>query len=78
VAEEAGVALEATVAEAVAINGNRELIGQALSNIVDNAIKYSTGAAESPKVLVSLARAGGEAKLTVTDNGHGIPDDTDR
>ncbi|TIT78077.1 MAG: sensor histidine kinase, partial [Mesorhizobium sp.] len=48
------------------------------SNIVDNAIKYSTGAAESPKVLVSLARAGDEAKLTVTDNGHGIPDDTDR
>ncbi|AZO70768.1 MAG: HAMP domain-containing histidine kinase [Mesorhizobium sp.] len=78
VAEEAGVALEATVAEAVTINGNRELIGQALSNIVDNAIKYSTGAAESPKVLVSLARAGGEVKLTVTDNGHGIPDDTDR
>lgn len=78
VAEEAGVALEAMVAEAVTINGNRELIGQALSNIVDNAIKYSTGAAESPKVLVSLARAGDEAKLTVTDNGHGIPDDTDR
>ncbi|TIV94042.1 MAG: HAMP domain-containing protein, partial [Mesorhizobium sp.] len=32
VAEEAGVALEATVAEAVTIDGNRELIGQALSN----------------------------------------------
>ncbi|RWA71045.1 MAG: HAMP domain-containing histidine kinase [Mesorhizobium sp.] len=78
VAEEAGVALEATVPEAVTINGNRELIGQALSNIVDNAIKYSTGAAESPKVLVTLSRAGGEIKLTVTDNGHGIPDDADR
>lgn len=78
VAEEAGVALEAMVPEALAINGNRELIGQALSNIVDNAIKYSTGAAESPKVRVTLERAGGEIKLTVTDNGHGIPDDADR
>ncbi|WFP75335.1 HAMP domain-containing sensor histidine kinase [Mesorhizobium sp. WSM4906] len=78
VAEEAGVALETTVPEAFTINGNRELIGQALSNIVDNAIKYSTGAAESPKVRVTLERAGGEIKLAVSDNGHGIPDDADR
>jgi signal transduction histidine kinase len=78
VAEEAGVALEATVPEAFTINGNRELIGQALSNIVDNAIKYSTDAAEAPKVRVALERAGSEIKLTVTDNGHGIPDDADR
>lgn len=78
VAEEAGVALEATVPEAVTINGNRELIGQALSNIVDNAIKYSTGATDAPKVRVALERAGGEVKLVVSDNGHGIPDDADR
>ncbi|MEI9405050.1 HAMP domain-containing sensor histidine kinase [Mesorhizobium argentiipisi] len=78
VAEEAGVALEATAPEALTINGNRELIGQALSNIVDNAIKYSTDAAEAPKVRVALERVGNEVKLTVTDNGHGIPDDADR
>ncbi|CDX55747.1 Integral membrane sensor signal transduction histidine kinase [Mesorhizobium plurifarium] len=78
VAEEAGVVLETTVAEAFTINGNRELIGQALSNIVDNAIKYSTDAAEAPKVRVALERLGNEIKLTVTDNGHGIPDDADR
>ncbi|RRI05815.1 sensor histidine kinase [Mesorhizobium tamadayense] len=78
VAEEAGVVLDATVPEAITIDGNRELIGQALSNIVDNAIKYSTGATESPKVRVTLERIGGELKLAVTDNGHGIPDDADR
>ncbi|RAZ92986.1 two-component sensor histidine kinase [Mesorhizobium hawassense] len=78
VAEEAGVALKTTVPEALTINGNRELIGQALSNIVDNAIKYSTDAAETPKVRVALERAGSEIKLTVTDNGHGIPEDADR
>jgi signal transduction histidine kinase len=78
VAEEAGVALETTVPEAVSIDGNRELIGQALSNIVDNAIKYSTGAVEAPQVRVALERAGNEIKLTVSDNGHGIPDDADR
>ncbi|TIV92032.1 MAG: HAMP domain-containing histidine kinase, partial [Mesorhizobium sp.] len=69
VAEEAGVALQATVPEPFTISGNRELIGQALSNIVDNAIKYSTDAAEAPKVRVALERAGSEIKLTVTDNG---------
>ncbi|CDX18852.1 Integral membrane sensor signal transduction histidine kinase [Mesorhizobium sp. ORS 3324] len=78
VAEEASVALEATVPEAITINGNRELIGQALSNIVDNAIKYSTGATEDPKVRVMLERAGGEIRLAVSDNGPGIPDDADR
>ncbi|RUV44523.1 MAG: HAMP domain-containing histidine kinase [Mesorhizobium sp.] len=78
VAEEAGVVLETAVPEAVTINGNRELIGQALSNIVDNAIKYSTGAAESPKVRVTLERIGGDVKLAVSDNGLGIADDADR
>ncbi|MEO5759031.1 MAG: HAMP domain-containing sensor histidine kinase [Mesorhizobium sp.] len=78
VAEEAGVSLEADVREAVFVNGNRELIGQALSNIVDNAIKYSTGANAQPAVRVTLERAGAEIKLAVSDNGHGIPDDGDR
>ena len=71
VAEEAGVALDATVPDALVVNGNRELIGQALSNIVDNGIKYSTGATDAPKVRVTLARVGNEIKLAVADNGHG-------
>ncbi|RWO64536.1 MAG: HAMP domain-containing histidine kinase [Mesorhizobium sp.] len=78
VAEEAGVSLEADAREAVSVNGNRELIGQALSNIVDNAIKYSTGANAQPAVRVTLERAGTDVRLSVADNGHGIPDDGDR
>ena len=78
VAEEAGVSLEADVREAIFVNGNRELIGQALSNIVDNAIKYSTDAAAQPAVRVTLERAGADVRLSVADNGHGIPDDGDR
>ena len=38
------------------VDGNRELIGQALSNVVDNAIKYSAGAADKPAVSVTLER----------------------
>jgi signal transduction histidine kinase len=78
VAEEAGVALEAAVQGAFAVTGNRELIGQALSNIVDNAIKYSTDSAAKPAVRVALERAGNQIRLSVTDNGQGIPDDVDR
>lgn len=78
VAEEAGVSLETDVREAVFVNGNRELIGQALSNIVDNAIKYSTDATTQPAVRVALERVGAGVRLSVADNGHGIPDDGDR
>lgn len=78
VAEEAGVSLEANVTGPYLIEGNRELIGQALSNIVDNAIKYSTDATVKPAVKVSLEHIAGKINLVVADNGQGIPDDADR
>jgi signal transduction histidine kinase len=78
VAEEAGVALEVSAEEPLTVDGNRELIGQALSNIVDNAIKYSVDSTAAPKVRVSLEHGGGRVRLTVADNGQGIPDDADR
>jgi signal transduction histidine kinase len=77
-AEEVGVTLEAEVAGEFVVEGNRELIGQALSNIVDNAIKYSADTTEKPVVRVTLEKKAGEVRLTVTDNGQGIPDDEDR
>jgi signal transduction histidine kinase len=78
VAEEVGVTLEAAPMEATQIDGNRELIGQALSNIIDNAIKYSADAEGKPTVRVTLDRADGQIKLAVTDNGQGIPNEEDR
>ncbi|EXL10049.1 sensor histidine kinase [Aquamicrobium defluvii] len=77
-AEDSGVVLEAEPSQSVIIDGNRELIGQALSNIVDNAIKYSADATGEPRVRVRLEREGAEIRLSVTDNGHGIPDEQDR
>ncbi len=71
-AEESGVRITADTSQPARIAGNRELIGQALSNIVDNAIKYSAGAGEEPRVDVSLERRGDEIVLTVSDNGPGI------
>lgn len=77
-AEEMGVSIDADAPERLVISGNRELIGQALSNVVDNAIKYSAGSSEIPKVRVALEHASGEIRLKVTDNGPGIPADADR
>lgn len=78
-AEEMGVALTATIAGPAVVQGNRELIGQALSNVVDNAIKYSAGASSQARVEVTLdPPGGGTVRLRVSDNGPGIPDAADR
>lgn len=71
-AEENGVRITAEIAQPARIAGNRELIGQALSNIVDNAIKYSAGAHSDPHVTVSLQTSAHEIALSVGDNGPGI------
>ncbi len=77
-AEERDVILEAPENSTSMIDGNRELIGQALSNIVDNAIKYSEGAASKPTVTVTIEKSDGEVRVSVSDNGPGIPDEDDR
>jgi signal transduction histidine kinase len=59
------------------MRGNRELISQALANLVDNAIKYvASGATSSPKTIKVRAAAeeDGRIVLTVSDNGPGIPE----
>lgn len=74
-AEEVGVVLESAIEAAAMVHGNRELIGQALSNIVDNAIKYSAGAEGGSRVAVSLTANALEARLSVRDTGPGIPEE---
>lgn len=74
-ADAQGVELASRVDQAVIIEGNRELIGQALSNLIDNAIKYSTGFQENPKVSVSLVQEADSIRLVIEDNGPGIAED---
>jgi signal transduction histidine kinase len=78
-AEDMGVALATGAVAAATVSANRELVGQALSNVVDNAIKYSAGFGEAPSVTVSLARKPEGLVLEVADNGPGIaPQDIER
>lgn len=79
VAEDAGVALHSEIeADHTVVLGNRELIAQALSNVVDNAIKYSAGTHDAPQVKVRLIHDKGDLVIAVADNGPGIPSETDR
>jgi two-component system sensor histidine kinase QseC len=51
------------------IRGSRGLLGILVRNIVDNAIRYSAGGT----IRVGVARDAGTVRLTVTDEGPGIP-----
>ena len=80
VAEEKGISLKIEAEAAAPVKGNRELISQALANLVDNAIKYA--APEQPvmngevgQVVVRALNDGERIFLTVADNGPGIPDE---
>lgn len=72
-AEEAGVSLDIDAPEPVVLAANRELLSQALANLVDNAIKYATEAEDAPSVAIAAARRDGSAVLSVSDNGPGVP-----
>lgn len=74
-AEEQNVSLETRMEGSVRIQGNRELVAQALSNVVDNAIKYAADQPGKARVLVAAAASGSQARLSVTDNGPGVPEE---
>ena len=75
VAEEAGLALTIQADDGITIRANRQLVGQAVANLADNAIKYSARAAQRPVpgvVEVKAGRSGGLAEICVADRGPGI------
>ncbi len=73
VAEDAGLVLTAEIEPGVEIQGNRELIGQALFNLIDNALKYAPGGNGQPEVILKLSRGADGVTLCVADRGAGVP-----
>ena len=69
-AEESGVALTTAGDAQVLITGDRDLLFDAVSNLVDNAIKHGRAAG---RVTVAVACGTDGATISVTDDGPGIP-----
>ncbi|MCO5129823.1 MAG: HAMP domain-containing histidine kinase [Xanthobacteraceae bacterium] len=80
-AEDSGLTLHVEAAPAP-LHGNRELVSQALANLVENAIKYGKPAnpapeaqpAAAPSILIEVRRDADQVLLGVTDRGPGIPE----
>ena len=75
-AEDRGVHLESAVAPGLKVWSNRSLLLQALSNLVDNAVKYSP---TNTKITIGAQRvhesqARGRIDVYVADQGPGIPE----
>jgi signal transduction histidine kinase len=69
-AEERGLTLVLSVPDTLPTYGDRELVQQAVANLLDNAIKFSPPGSD---VKLSAAPIEKGARITVRDQGPGIP-----
>jgi signal transduction histidine kinase len=69
IAEDKGVVLTVGAQEDVVVRGDRDLLFEAIANLVDNAVKFTP---EGGTVEVTLARVGDEGVVRICDNGPGI------
>jgi signal transduction histidine kinase len=73
---QAEVSVRAVLAEPLPpVRGDKERLRQVLTNLIDNAVKYS---AEGDAVEVRARREDLRVCISVTDSGPGIPDDEQR
>jgi signal transduction histidine kinase len=68
-AEEGGVRIEVLASRPVPVRAHRELLGRALSNLIDNALRY---AAAGGVIEIEAATTAHGAELIVADRGPGI------
>lgn len=71
-AEEKNQRLVVDLTNTIEAMGDRDLLFQALANVIENAIKYTP---EDGHISVTLAQVHNEAVITIADNGPGIPED---
>ncbi|HZP79679.1 MAG TPA: ATP-binding protein [Pseudolabrys sp.] len=77
VAEEKGISLLVEASESAPVKGNRDLVSQAIANLIDNAIKYggpkASAANGTPsEIVVKALGEGDRILLSVGDRGPGI------
>jgi signal transduction histidine kinase len=70
-AEEAGAEIEYDrPAEPVPLYGHRQLLAQAVSNLIENAVRYG---AEGGQIRIDVKSNGKQMRVEVADRGPGIP-----
>jgi len=72
VADEKQLHFSTNAADSVIIDGDRDLLFQALINLLDNAVKYTP---KGGKLSLTLQRIDNGAEISVSDNGPGIPEE---
>jgi signal transduction histidine kinase len=75
VAEEAGLTLACEAEDGLEVHANRQLIGQAVANLIDNAVKYAnppTRTTGSADIEVRVEQQPEGAAIIVADHGPGI------
>ncbi len=70
IAEDKGVTLQVDAADAAIVHGDRDLLFEAVANLVDNAVKFTP---EGGCVALALLRRDGESVIRISDTGPGIP-----
>jgi signal transduction histidine kinase len=69
IADNKGITLHIDLANAPVVNGDRDLLMEAIVNVVDNAVKFTP---QGGRVEISLFRGNAESIVRVKDTGSGI------
>jgi signal transduction histidine kinase len=69
IAEDKHVTLQVEAADGAAVHGDRDLLFEAVANLVDNAVKFTS---EGGSVTLALLRRDGKSVIQVKDTGPGI------
>lgn len=73
VAEDEGIVVSTAITEGVHLRANRELIGQAMVNLLENAVKYAKPELGGQgRISVGLRKNAGRVLIEVADSGPGI------
>jgi signal transduction histidine kinase len=71
IAEDKGVTLRVEATDEAIVHGDRDLLFEAVANLVDNAVKFTP---EGGRVELALCRHESETVIRVRDTGPGIPE----
>ena len=71
VAEEEDISFSYHIDDSLNVQGNQQLLAQAFTNLIDNAVKYTPAKGH---IDLQASREGDDVIITISDTGAGIPE----